>query len=127
MNGAQQDSMVVSILAIMVAVVTLVVMLVFLVAFGSLFFSWLRAFTGGAPVMLFDLIGMKLRRVPPGLIVDELVALVQRGRPHDRRNCSRAQRIYLARCGQIHSSQELADLLEKDDEASRGPVKPATG
>ena len=40
---------------------------------------WVRAWMCGARVGIFNLLGMKLRRVPPGLIVDARIRLVKAG------------------------------------------------
>jgi uncharacterized protein YqfA (UPF0365 family) len=40
---------------------------------------WIRALVSGAPVSLFNLIFMKLRRIPPNLIVDARIRLVRAG------------------------------------------------
>ena len=40
---------------------------------------WIRAWMSGARVSLFNLLGMKLRRVPPTLIVDARIRLVKAG------------------------------------------------
>ena len=40
---------------------------------------WIRAAMSGARVSLFNLVGMKLRRVPPTLIVDSRIRLVKAG------------------------------------------------
>jgi uncharacterized protein YqfA (UPF0365 family) len=85
----------------------LIVMLVFLAP------PWMRAFMSGAPVTLLQIIGMRLRGVPPYLIVDSVVTLVHRGHPFDRRLCYEAESLYLAQRGMIQSPEQLADLVEK--------------
>ena len=61
----------------------LVVALVFFVILASFFGIWLRAKVASAPVAFMKLIGMRLRRVPVGLIVDSRVTAVQAGIPLD--------------------------------------------
>ena len=91
----------------------LVVWLLFFVIVLLIFPAWLRSFLGGAPVMALQLIAMRLRGVPPRLIVDSLVTLVQRGHPHDPSRVRLAESIYLAQRGLIYSSAQLADEVEK--------------
>ncbi len=67
---------------------TLLYIIVFVLAIAALvlvgiFFSflgtWIRALTSGARVALMSLVAMKLRRVPPKLIVDARIRLVKAG------------------------------------------------
>ena len=93
---------------------TLVMSLVWLLAFGATLWllpPWFRGFVGGAPVM--QLIAMRLRGVPPGLFVDALVTLVQRGHPHDLSRVRMAESLYLAQRGLIDSPAHLPNQLEK--------------
>jgi uncharacterized protein YqfA (UPF0365 family) len=92
-----------------------------LVASGMLlllFPAWFRSFVGGAPVMVMQIIAMRLRGVPPGLVVDGLVTLVHRGFPHDLSRVRLAETIYLAQRGLVDSPAQLADLMEKQLKAS---------
>jgi uncharacterized protein YqfA (UPF0365 family) len=53
-----------------------------LILFGIIIFFikiWVRAWASGAPVSVFSLVGMKLRRVPPSLIIDARIRLVKAG------------------------------------------------
>ena len=84
----------------------------------SLFPAWMRSFLGGAPVMVLQIIGMRLRGVPPGLVVDGLVTLVHRGIPHDLSRVRLAETIYLAQRGLVDSPAQLADMMEKQLKAS---------
>lgn len=59
----------------------LVVALIFVVLLANFFGVWLRAKVASAPVSFMKLIGMRLRRVPVGLIVDSRVTAVQAGIP----------------------------------------------
>jgi uncharacterized protein YqfA (UPF0365 family) len=67
--------------------------------------------------MVLNLIGMRLRGVPPGLVVDALVTLAQRGHPHDQNRVRQAESIYLAQRGLINSAAQLADQMEKEIKA----------
>jgi uncharacterized protein YqfA (UPF0365 family) len=95
-------------------VVVLAVMLAMAVVLAMLLRPWLRAFLSGAPISVVQLVGMRLRGVPSGLIVDALVTLVHRGHVHDPRRCRIAESIYLAQRGLIGSPEQLADLVEKE-------------
>jgi uncharacterized protein YqfA (UPF0365 family) len=116
MNNAGIDAG--AVFGLVVAVVSL---LFVLLVFGVMLWllpPWMRGFLGGAPVMVIQLIGMRLRGIPPGLIVDALVTLTQRGYPHDSSRVGMAQSIYLAQRGLIDTPAQLADLLEKQIKSS---------
>ncbi len=51
----------------------------FLIVFLNFLGVWIRALMSGAKVTLGSLIGMKLRRVPPSLIVDARIRLIKAG------------------------------------------------
>jgi uncharacterized protein YqfA (UPF0365 family) len=72
-------SVVVMVLVVALLVVALIVALLLVNFFGI----WLRARIANAPVGFVTLIGMRLRRVPVGLIVDSRVTAVQAGLPID--------------------------------------------
>ena len=98
------------------AAFAVILMLFFLILFAAIVFlaaPWMRAFMSGAPISLVQLIGMRLRGVPPNLIVDSVVTLVHRGQPFERRLCYEAESLYLAQRGLIRSPEQLADLVEK--------------
>ena len=95
------------------AIVALLFFLVISSAFLFLAAPWMRAFMSGAPVSLIQLIGMRLRGVPPNLIVDAVVSLVHRGHPFSRQLCYEAESLFLAQRGMIQSPEHLADLVEK--------------
>ena len=95
------------------AVVTLLFFLIIFATFAFLAAPWMRAFLSGAPFSLVQILAMRLRGVPPNLIVDSVVTLVHRGHPFDRRLCAEAESLYLAQRGMIQSPEQLADLVEK--------------
>lgn len=109
------------VLVVVVLTTVTVIMLAMAVAFFSLFYPWLRAFLSGAPISVIQLLGMRLRGVPPGLVVDALVTVVHRGHGHDPRRSVIAESIYLAQRGIIHSPEQLADLIEKQMSAGERP------
>jgi uncharacterized protein YqfA (UPF0365 family) len=102
-----------TVLLLIVAFVGLLFFLMVFMVFAFLAAPWMRAFMSGVPISIIQLIGMRLRGVPPNLIVDSLVTLVHRGHPFDRRLCSQAESLYLAQRSLIQSPEHLADLLEK--------------
>ncbi|MBN2301974.1 MAG: flotillin-like protein FloA [Lentisphaerae bacterium] len=63
--------------------VILGIVVIFVIAFLAIFLHflgvWIRALMSGAKVSLGSLVGMKLRRVPPSLIVDARIRLVKAG------------------------------------------------
>jgi len=61
--------------------ITLVVGLVLVIVLANFFGVWLRAKIADAPVPFAKLIGMRLRRVPVGLIVDSRITAVKAGIP----------------------------------------------
>lgn len=63
--------------------IVLVVGLVLVIFLADFFGVWLRAKLADAPVSFAKLIGMRLRRVPVGLIVDSRVTAVKAGIPLD--------------------------------------------
>lgn len=72
-----------SIITLALLGLALVVGLVFVLILVNFFGVWLRAKIADAPVGFSKLIGMRLRRVPVGLIVDSRVTAVKAGLPLD--------------------------------------------
>ncbi len=66
---------------IVLFVVALAVVIIVLVTVGNVFNLWLQAFSAGADISLFDLIGMKLRKVDARAIVTAKISMVQAGLP----------------------------------------------
>lgn len=62
-----------------VIVLLAIAALVLVGIFFSFLGTWVRALTSGARVSLFTLVAMKLRRVPPKLMVDARIRLVKAG------------------------------------------------
>jgi uncharacterized protein YqfA (UPF0365 family) len=65
--------------AIVLLAVVGIVVLSFVFIFLNFLGVWIRALMSGAKVKLRSLIGMKLRRIPPALIVDARIRLVKAG------------------------------------------------
>ena len=66
--------------AIFVAVIVAIILLAFIAKFFSL---WLQALFSKAGVSMFQLIGMRLRKVPPKVIVDSRILSCKAGMPVD--------------------------------------------
>lgn len=63
-------------------IILVIVVIVFLIIMGvlmSFYRIWIRALVSGARVSFFDLIRMKLRRVPPSVIIDARIIAVKAG------------------------------------------------
>jgi uncharacterized protein YqfA (UPF0365 family) len=58
-----------------------IVLLVFILIVANFASIWIRAWTSGAPVGFIDLIALRLRRVPVGLVVDTRITAVKSGIP----------------------------------------------
>ena len=63
--------------------IVLVVGLVLIIIFANFFGVWLRAKIADAPVPFSKLIGMRLRKVPVGMIVDSRITAVKAGIPQE--------------------------------------------
>lgn len=70
-----------SLVALFLIGLPLLVALIFVVILLNFFGVWLRAKVASAPVGFAKLIGMRLRRVPVGLIVDSRITAVKAGLP----------------------------------------------
>ena len=62
-----------------VAAVMVLVFLVFLLLFFSVIRLWIQALLTNTPVGIGDIISLRLRRIPPELVVQAAIALLQRG------------------------------------------------
>jgi uncharacterized protein YqfA (UPF0365 family) len=58
-----------------------VVAFVVVILFASYLSIWVRAWTSGAPIGIIELIALRLRRVPVGLVVDTRITAVKSGLP----------------------------------------------
>src|SRR5262245_8913062 len=106
---------------LIVALVSVLVFVVFLVIFFSLVRLWIQCILTHARVSIADLIGMKLRRTPPELIVRTAIMLTQRGvdvRAAEIESC------YLAHGGEVTSHIQLATLV-LEQRNKRGEQVPA--
>ena len=58
-----------------------IVILVFIIVVSTFASIWIRAWTSGAPVGIVELIALRLRRVPVGMLVDTRITAVKSGLP----------------------------------------------
>lgn len=68
-------------IAIAIGLVLLTVLLVLLGIVVAIFRPWLQAFLSGCPISVFQLIGMRLRKVNPNKIIPVAIAATQGGHP----------------------------------------------
>jgi uncharacterized protein YqfA (UPF0365 family) len=68
-----------SLLGVLIAGILVVFALIAIILFLYFLNVWIRALAARAPVSIVSLIGMKLRRVPVGLIVDNRITAVKAG------------------------------------------------
>jgi uncharacterized protein YqfA (UPF0365 family) len=62
-----------------IGAIVLLILLVFAIIMFNFFFVWLRAMSSGARVTFMELIGLRLRGVPVGLIVDSRITAIKSG------------------------------------------------
>jgi uncharacterized protein YqfA (UPF0365 family) len=70
-----------NLLTLVLLAVVGVAALIFVVIILNFFTIWLRALTSGAKVTFFDLIALRLRGIPVGLVVDTRITAVKAGLP----------------------------------------------
>src|SRR5688572_5183307 len=58
-----------------------VILLIFIIVLSTFASIWIRAWTSGAPVGIVELIALRLRRVPVGMLVDTRITAVKSGLP----------------------------------------------
>jgi len=80
---------------------------------GPLAMTWLRAYLFGIPLSVVQILAMRWRGVPPGLIVDSVITLIQRGYRYDQLMYYQAESLYLTQREEIRSPEQLADLTAK--------------
>lgn len=91
-----------------IAAVAALAFLVILVLFFSVVRIWIQGLLSGVPVSILDVIGMRLRRSPPDLIVRTAIVLRHRGQPASLVDIEAA---YLGFGSGVTSPDELADLV----------------
>lgn len=105
-----------------VAIAVTLVFLVFLLLFFSVIRIWIQGLLSGALVSIFEIIGMRLRRTPPGLIVHTAIILHHRG---ENVPVAEIERCYLGFGNSQMNANDLADLvLEKRTRVPSSPHEP---
>ena len=79
----------------------------------AVFRPWLKAFASGAHVPMPVIVGMRLRKVPPMLIVDARVELLSNDIDVPVRQL---EKLYLAHGYEIRSAHDLAKLARRETE-----------
>ena len=68
-----------SIIGVFVGIVLIIALIIGMSVFFYFFGVWIRALASDAPVKITTLIGMKLRKIPPALIVEALIRVKKAG------------------------------------------------
>jgi uncharacterized protein YqfA (UPF0365 family) len=107
-------------LILAVAATTALVFLVFMLLLFSAVRLWIQALLTHTPVSILEIIGMRLRKTPPQLIVHATIALRQRGVAATARG---VESCYLAfGRDRVATATQLADLyVEKVGELGGKP------
>lgn len=71
-----QSSAIVLVLTLLIILVNIAILVGFV---GVIFAPWMRAFTSGTPVSVFDILGMRLRRTDVNAVVRSLIMARQAG------------------------------------------------
>jgi uncharacterized protein YqfA (UPF0365 family) len=91
-----------------VAGVLVLVFVIFLFLLFSAVRVWFQGLLCGVPVSILDVIGMRLRRTPPSLIVGAAINLKHRG---EAASIVDVEKTYLAFGEGVTSPTELANLV----------------
>jgi uncharacterized protein YqfA (UPF0365 family) len=87
-----------------------------LLVFALIFRVWVRGLLGGVRVSLLDVLGMRLRGNPPGLLVDAHLVLKQRG---IESSIAEVETTYVAHKGRGFTPSGLADEVVQCRGATR--------
>jgi uncharacterized protein YqfA (UPF0365 family) len=93
---------------IVIAAGMTIVFLLFLILFFSVVRIWFQGLLSGVAVSIHDVIGMRLRRVPPALIVHAAIILRHRG---EMAPVAEVESCFLGYGSNSLSANELADLV----------------
>src|SRR4051812_29320254 len=104
MNG---DPVVLAVAAVMAAVFVVFLLLLFVHLR-----LWIQALLTDTPVGIFDIVGMRLRRCPPTLIVHAMIVLHQRGVKVPVREVELGYFAARKTGTSVATATELADLVE---------------
>ena len=102
---------------IAVLVACLIATLMVAAAFVLVFRHWIKAFMNGAPISIFEILGMVLRGNPRSTLVDAYIQLNHRGSPATIKDVELA---YIENRHRVRNSHDLVDFVEKrlDDQAA---------
>ena len=110
-----------SLLTILLIVLFWIVLVVLLASFFLFWRAWIRSLLNGFPVPLLSIISMRLRGVPPILLVDAYTALRRTGNETTVRE---VEESYLANRTRVRTSQDLIGLV-KSKTASGSAARPS--
>jgi uncharacterized protein YqfA (UPF0365 family) len=96
-------------LTIFLIVMMWIFLLLLFVLFYLFFRAWVRAIMNGFPVPLISIIAMRLRGVPPILLVDAYTALRRAG---NETTVRKVEGTYLANRTRVRTSQDLIGLVK---------------
>jgi uncharacterized protein YqfA (UPF0365 family) len=96
-------------LTILLILLLWIVLLVLFMLFFLFFRAWVRALMNGFPVPLMSIIAMRLRGVPPMLLVEAYTALRRTGNETTVRE---VEETYLANRTRVRTSQDLIGLVK---------------
>lgn len=98
-----------NVLTILLIVLFWIFLIVLIVSFFLFWRAWVRAILSGFPVPLLSIITMRLRGVPPILLVDAYTALRRTGNETSVRE---VEETYLANRTRVRTSQDLIGLIK---------------
>ncbi len=75
--------------------------------------SWTRSWSCNANIGLMQIVGMRLRRHPPRLMLDAYIALFNRGHKKSGRLMAMVESAYAASARRDITAEELAGLVEE--------------
>ena len=99
-----------AVLVMLVAIIVLVLVLSVLVLVLSIVSPWVRGLLGGAYVSCLEMLAMRLRRNPPGLLIDAYLVLIRRG---IRSSIQIVESTYVAHKGESMDASQLAQWVEQ--------------
>jgi uncharacterized protein YqfA (UPF0365 family) len=109
-----------NLITIFLIVLFWIFLLVLMVLFFLFFRAWLRANMSGFPIPLMSIITMRLRGVPPVLLVDAYTALRRAGNETAVRE---VEETYLANRTRVRTSQDLIGLVKSKTASGSGAVR----
>jgi uncharacterized protein YqfA (UPF0365 family) len=101
---------------IAISLIMVVFCLLSLIVFFLTIRFWIRAILCGVRVSIGQIIAMRLRGNPPGLIIDTIFTLGGRG---IATTAAKVESVYIENRGQILTPSQLADLVVQKDEDRR--------